>query len=88
MPFMSPLNIFIKSSIIGASLSEPHASLTGLQDACTCPVRMYVRPYLNLTNGYDFAHVLKLLRLEREARKGLLLDCSAKETRADRGKAG
>ena len=34
--------------LIGASLSEPHTSVTALQDACVCMsvcVRTYVRPY-------------------------------------------
>ena len=30
--------------LIGASLSEPHTSVTALQDACVC-LSAYVRPY-------------------------------------------
>ena len=33
-------------SIIGPSLSEPHTSMTALQDTCRCPVRPYTK-YLN-----------------------------------------
>ena len=28
--------------IIGVSLSEPHTSVTALQDACVCPVRVAI----------------------------------------------
>ena len=52
--------------LIGASLSEPHTSVTALQDAWTWMSGTYVRPYtenFNWTNGYDFAHVLKLFKI-------------------------
>ena len=50
-------------AIIGATLSEPHTSVTALQDTCVCLsvclsvcLRTYVRPYtenFNWTNGNE-----------------------------------
>ena len=58
---MSPIILIERYCLVRASLSEPHTTVTALQDACTCPVRTFLRSYTeNLTNGYDFAHVLKL----------------------------
>ena len=36
--------------VIGASLSEPHTSVTALQVACTCMSGMYMRPYTENLN--------------------------------------
>ena len=50
--------------IIEASLSEPHTSVTALQDVCVCLVRVAIPETLNSTNGKrTFVHVLKLLAL-------------------------
>ena len=85
----------IWEQIIGASLSEPHTSVTALRDACVC---MYV-----CMSGTTIYRIFKLNKriqfctratywvLVRETdrvlsdRKGLLLDCSvgAKETRSE-----
>ena len=49
---LSPMGVFLPT-IIGASLSEPHTSVTALQDACVCMyVCMYVclRPYTENLN--------------------------------------
>ena len=49
----------INRYLVGVSMSEPHTSGTGLQDAyvCTC---VYMRPYtenLNWMNGYKGFHI-------------------------------
>ena len=37
---------------VGASLSEPHTSVTALQDACVCLLAVIYRKF-NWTNGYE-----------------------------------
>ena len=51
--------------MIGASMSEPHTSVTALLDACVCDglcLRVAIYP-LNERTDFKFAHVLKQIHV-------------------------
>ena len=46
---------YCPSQMIGASLREPHTSVTALPDACVCPVRVAIYRKFKL-NGYELTY--------------------------------